>query len=212
MHGRCRRFKSCMSYTGDWFDISSADRALPPCFISPLLPRPRNYLGECQRNYIAPNAGSSERVQFPSLRAPIRQTVPFGTGAGPRDCFFTLVAKTKRISGKCWWNYILSQVRILLLISLLRVAQLVEQKSFHRPLVVGPEYPGECWAELHFGCRGRGFESHSCYHGGIAQMERARNVSPFPCRREQQRRAWLRLVRVPHADRGGQGGDPYQSS
>ncbi len=53
-------------------------------------------------------------------------------------------------------------------------------------LVAGPEIiPGECWLELHCGCRGRGFESHSCYHGGIAQRIERVMFHPFLVARDQ---------------------------
>lgn len=143
-------------------------------------------LGECQRNYIAhpwdhPSRFDSSHRGRPDGKA----LLTGGVWAGPQTVSL-LLSPRQIISGKCWWNYILSRVRTPLLILLLRVAQLVEQKSFRRSLVAGPEItPGECWLELHCGCRGRGFESHSCYHGGIAQRIERVMFHPFLVARDQ---------------------------
>lgn len=126
---------------------SSDGRAPPPRFITSLLPR-LTYPDECLRNYIAPNR-DHPRVQLPFSETPRRKTIFTEMGAGPQTVSYPL-SSGFNISGKCWWNYILSRVRAPPLISLLRVAQLVEQNRFTDPLLPDPiSPPGECWLELH---------------------------------------------------------------
>ncbi len=100
--GKCR-----WNYIQDAMPVLLADHGRVSCFIKPLLPRPE-ITGECQRNYIAPKR-DHPRVQLPSCDTPRRKTISAEMGAGPRNCFFTLVARPET-SGKCWWNYILNVV------------------------------------------------------------------------------------------------------
>ncbi len=131
--------------------------------------------------------GQSERVQFPSLRAPRRKTISSGMGAGPQTVSYPL-SSGPNIPANAGRTTSCRGFESRSCHHFGKIAQLVERylRCFAHSLLPEPMItPWRMLVELHFGCRGRGFESRSCYHGKIAQLDRARNVSPFLVARDQ---------------------------